>query len=511
MGAAFLGCISFEWSTDRGTRHTECMSDRIGVRARRRSPALSVRVRILAAILLVTAAGLAIAGTTAYVVQRERTLIEIDAVLTDTVDDARIVAADSAAVDVRGALRAVIAGVRPATNESTLAVIDGVAALEPRAVDFRLADDVLVARSVVETATGEVVLGTVTASGRLLRYVFVPVSVDGDPARGTFIAAFDVNAELRPVSDASRTYLFVGLATLMVVGLVGWVVAGRLLRPIRGLREATARITASDVSERIPVVGHDDVSALTSTVNEMLDRLQGALTGQRQLLDDVGHELKTPITIVRGHLELMNSSSAADVAATRDLAIDELDRMGGLVRDISALAQVERSALAQRYPADIAALVERVRQNAGALSAHSWVTTATADVVVAVDAAKLTQALLQLAANAVTHGAPTGAIELGSALTLDAAGRPRLQLWVSDHGPGVSDELLPRIFDRFQRGTRGRGPAGSGLGLAIVAAIAEAHGGTVLISPTPGGGATFTIDLPADSAPATPELKDIRL
>ncbi|WP_105035145.1 sensor histidine kinase [Cryobacterium aureum] len=474
------------------------MLDPISVRAWRRSPALSVRVRILAAILLVTAAGLAIAGTTAYVVQRERTLSEINAVLTDTVDDVRIVAADSSAVDLRGALRAVIAGVRPATNESTLAVIDGAAALEPRSVDFRLADDELVARSVTETASGEVVLGTVTASGRLLRYVFVPVSVDGDPATGTFIAAFDLNAELQPVSDASRTYLLVGLATLMVVGLVGWVVAGRLLRPIRGLREAAARITASDVSERIPVVGHDDVSALTATVNEMLDRLQGALTGQRQLLDDVGHELKTPITIVRGHLELMNPDSAADVEATRDLTIDELDRMGGLVRDISALAQVERSVLANRRPTDIAALIERVRQKAAALSEHSWVTTATADVVVPVDADKLTQALLQLAANAVTHGPPTGVIELGSAVTADAAGRPRLQLWVRDHGPGISDELLPRIFDRFQRGTRGRGPAGSGLGLAIVAAIAQAHGGTARVAATPGGGATFTIDLPAD-------------
>ena len=485
------------------------MTDPIGVRARR-SPTLSVRVRILAAILLVTAAGLAIAGTTAYVVQSERTLSEIDAVLTDTVDDVRIVAADSAARDLRGALRAVIAGVRPATNESTLAVIDGAAALEPRAVDFRLADDALVQRSEAETGSGEVVLGTVTASGRLLRYVFVPVSVDGDPARGTFIAAFDLNAELKPVSDASRTYLIVGLVTLIVVGLVGWVVAGRLLRPIRGLREAAARITASDVSERIPVVGHDDVSALTSTVNDMLDRLQGALTGQRQLLDDVGHELKTPITIVRGHLELMNPDNASDVVATRDLAIDELDRMGGLVRDISALAQVERSALANVHPTDIAALVERVRLKVAALSAHSWVVTATADGVVLVDADKLTQALLQLAANAVTHGAPTGVIELGSALTLDAAGRPHLHLWVSDHGPGISDELLPRVFDRFQRGTRGRGPAGSGLGLAIVAAIAQAHGGTALVAPTPGGGATFTIDLPADQAPASPDLKDIR-
>jgi signal transduction histidine kinase len=280
-----------------------------------------------------------------------------------------------------------------------------------------------------------------------------------------------------------------------MLGLIGWFVAGRLLRPIRQLRETAARITATGVSERIPVTGTDDVSELTSTVNGMLDRLEGALKGQRQLLDDVGHELKTPITIVRGHLELMEPADAADVGVTKALAIDELDRMSGLVRDISELAQLQRPLHVTVEPTDIDALVERVRVKASALStAHRWLADHRAGVIAEVDPDRITQALLQLAANAVTHGDCTE-ITFGSS----ASGRG-IRLWVHDDGRGIDEKLLPLLFERFRRGAAGRGETGSGLGLAIVAAIAEAHGGRASATSTPGAGATFTIDLPGGAA-----------
>jgi len=454
---------------------------------------LSVRVRILAAILIVAAAGMIAAGATAALVQRERSLASIDNDLTALVGDARFIASDSGETTLSATLAAVVQGIRPGTNEGTLAVIDGVAALAPGGdVDVRLeGDPAFVARITRETADGAVVLGTQVEGGRALRYVAAPVSVGGDPARGVFTAAFDLDAELNPVTEAFRTYTLVALVTLVVLGLVGWFVSGRLLRPIRSLREAAARITATDVSERIPVNGRDDVSALTRTVNDMLDRLEAALTGQRLLLDDVGHELETPITIVRGHLELMDPADPADVAATRDLAIDELDRMNGLVRDIGALAEVQRPVPLARTAVDIAALTEAVRTKAEALSPHQWVTKQAASVVVSVDGAKLTQAMLQLAANAASHGARGGTVEIGSAV--DSG---RLLLWVRDDGPGISLEEQHHVFERFRRGASGRGVAGSGLGLAIVAAIADAHGGSVRVDSAPGSGATFTLDLP---------------
>jgi two-component system OmpR family sensor kinase len=443
-------------------------------------------------------------------VQRERTLAGVDASLTDAVGDARFIAAEAGETSLNGVLGQIVQRIRPGTNETTLAIVDGAAALAPGGdVDFRLEDDAaFVARVTAETEDGDVVLGTVSSHGQTVRYVAAPVSVANDPGEGVFVAAFDLDAGLGPVTDAWSTSLRVTLIALVVLGLVGWVVSGRLLRPIRSLREAAARITASDVSERIPAEGRDDVSELTRTVNDMLDRLESALTGQRRLLDDVGHELKTPITIVRGHLELMDADDPADVRATRSLAIDELDRMNGLVRDISALAELQRPMPLNRTPVDIAALTEQVRTKAAALSGHRWVSTATAGVMAPVDSEKLTQALLQLAANAAGHGAATGVIDIGSAADQDAAGAPRLRLWVHDDGPGIGASAQEHLFERFHRGGSGRGTAGSGLGLAIVLAIARAHGGTVTVDSSPGAGTTFTIELPLLPAEAIPETTE---
>ena len=465
---------------------------------------LSVRARILVSMLSVAAAGMAIAGATAYAVQRERTLNDLDDRLVAAVDDARFIATDGGAATVNDALTAVIQRIRPGTNETTLGVIDGTAALTPGGqVDFRVEDiPGFVDRIDRETAAGSVVRGTATEGGRTVRYVAVPISVSGSTVSGVFVDAFDVNAELAPLSAAFQTFALVALAALIVVGLVGWMVSGRLLRPIRELRNAAARITASDVSERIPVSGRDDVSELTTTVNGMLDRLDGALTGQRRLLDDVGHELKTPITIVRGHLELMDASDPTDVAATRELAIDELDRMAGLVRDISTLSELQHPLLLDRRPTDIADLTERVRTKAAGLSPHDWVVSEAADVTAVVDSERLTQAMLQLAANAVTHGATANVIEIGSGVVRSASAAPRLQLWVRDDGVGMNDETQQHIFERFRRGFVGRGASGSGLGLAIVSSIASAHGGTVAVRSSLGGGSTFTIELPLETAEA---------
>src|SRR5690606_8460106 len=136
-----------------------------------------------------------------------------------------------------------------------------------------------------------------------------------------------------------RTYLLVSVLSLGAIALVGWFVAGRLLRPLRAVRDAASRITATDLSERIPVTGRDDVPDLTRTVNDMLDRLESATSAQQRLLDDVRHELQTPITIVRGHLELLDPGDEDEVASVRTLALDELDRMAGLVDAVGSLAE----------------------------------------------------------------------------------------------------------------------------------------------------------------------------
>src|SRR5699024_2917573 len=138
--------------------------------------------------------------------------------------------------------------------------------------------------------------------------------------------------------DTFRTYALVAAAALVVLAAVAWVLAGRLLRPVRALREAAEQISDTDLSRRIPVTGTDDLSELTRTVNDMLARLETSFRSQRLLLDDAGHELRTPITIVRGHLEVMDPADPDDAAATRELALSELDRMHRLTDDLVLLA-----------------------------------------------------------------------------------------------------------------------------------------------------------------------------
>ncbi|CAN5185244.1 HAMP domain-containing sensor histidine kinase [soil metagenome] len=453
-----------------------------------RRPLRSVRSRILATMLALAAVGMTLAGGAAYAIQRERTLVQIDERLSDAVDDAAFIATDSAAPDLEAALTALVQRLRPASGEGTFALVDGTRAIVPGG-EVPLhpeRDAAFVARVLLETSGGDVVRGTAQVGDAPLRYVAIPVTVGSNA--GLFVVVTDLAAELSPLNDAFATFALVAVVALVAVGLVGWVVAGRLLAPIRRLRETAARITASDPSERIEVVGTDDVSELTVTVNDMLDRLDGALQGQRRLLDDVGHELKTPITIVRGHLEVMSPDDPADVTATRALALDELDRMAGLVRDIAELSDLHRPLRIAPEPTPIAALTQTVRLKAAALSsAHSWTVTRAADVTAVLDPERLTQALLQLATNAVTHGPAGGEIRIASEIR-DA----RLVFTVSDDGPGVEGAAATEVFARFARGqSGGRGTQGSGLGLAIVAAIAVAHGGTASAQ-----GSTFTIDLP---------------
>lgn len=247
--------------------------------------------------------------------------------------------------DIETALATVLARVLPSGNESSLGVVDGRARFVSVAeVPFRLEDDpALITRVVNEVADGSARLGTHVGDLGQLRYLAVPITVAGSDATGIFITAIELRAELGELTTSFRTYTWVAALSLAVLGVVRWIVAGRLLRPIRALRETASRITTSDLRERIPVTGNDDVSALTATVNEMLARIEGSLRAQRQLLDDVRHELITPVTIVRGHLELLDASNPNEVDDIRVLVIDELDRMVTLIDDIELLCKLDCS------------------------------------------------------------------------------------------------------------------------------------------------------------------------
>jgi signal transduction histidine kinase len=323
-------------------------------------------------------------------------------------------------------------------------------------------------------------------------YAAIPVSVAGDPRPGHFVVAIFYDRHRDDIVDAVRVVALTSLAALALAGTAGWFVAGRVLAPIRLVRQTAAQISdSSDLTRRLDVPGEDDVAALAATFDHMLDRLEQAFAVQRHFVDDAGHELRTPITVIRGHLELM-SDDPADRAETLALVTDELDRMNRMVDDLLTLAKAEQPGFLDIEEVELADLTVSVVAKARALGERRWRVDEVAEARMPADRQRLTQALMQLAANAVRHTQEGDLIAVGSAV------RDRsVELWVRDSGPGVPLADRERIFRRFMRGAGRTGAHdGAGLGLAIVTTIAEAHGGTVTVVDAPGGGACFVMTMP---------------
>lgn len=319
--------------------------------------------------------------------------------------------------------------------------------------------------------------------------------VEQGTERGAFIVVTFQDRTYADLHDTMRTYAIVSaLALLLVTGFAAWQ-SGRLLAPLRTLRETAEEITDSDLSRRLPVTGNDDITALTHTVNGMLDRLESSFVGQRQFLDDAGHELKTPLTVLRGHLELLDIGSPEEIAETRELLLDEVDRMARLVGDLILLAKSDRPDFVSPRPVDLTGLTVDVLAKARGLGDRRWTLDETASVTATVDEQRVTQALLQLCDNAVKHTGAGDEIALGSSYDGTHA-----RIWVRDSGPGVPAADREQIFERFGRSAVPDEDEGFGLGLSIVRAIAHAHDGWVTLDDASPHGSVFTLVIPLDGA-----------
>jgi signal transduction histidine kinase len=281
------------------------------------------------------------------------------------------------------------------------------------------------------------------------------------------------------------------VSVLFIASALAWVVAGRILAPLRLLTETARSISETDLSRRIPVTGQDEIAELARTFNAMLDRLQGAFGTQRSFVSDASHELRTPITIVRGHLELLGDDPQ-ERRETVALVTDELDRMSRFVDDLLLLAKAERDDFLRIEEVELGALTDELMDKATALGKRRWLLASRGEATMVADRQRLTQAVMGLAQNAVQHTKDGDAISIGSTVDGDEA-----SLWVRDTGPGISRSDQERIFERFARTSASRRRSeGAGLGLSIVRAIAEAHGGRTEVDSRPGDGATFTIVVP---------------
>ncbi|SDU73587.1 Signal transduction histidine kinase [Gordonia westfalica] len=350
-----------------------------------------------------------------------------------------------------------------------------------------------------------------------IRWGKVEVSSDAPPGAaagaasdasgpGTFIVGIYTDPGRELVDRTMRVLALVGLAGMAVTTGAAYLVAGRILAPVRSVRMVAEEIGENDLTGRVPVDGHDDIAALAETFNAMLDRLENAYTTQRQFVDDAGHELRTPITVVRGHLELL-PDDPTERRKTLDLVDSELVRMSRIVADLLMLAKSEQPDFVVSREVDAAQLMLDIESKVQPLGDRFWLLMEVAEGPCQVDPERITQAMLQLASNAVRHTKEGTAIRLGSRFDGAGPGR-RLSIWITDEGPGVSPEDAPRIFERFQRGAGSRSAehsSGAGLGLAIVRAIAEAHDGVAWVRSVPGQGATFGIEVPAPEPTSAPQ------
>ena len=319
---------------------------------------------------------------------------------------------------------------------------------------------------------------------------------------GVFVVVFFPDVERADIAVAVRVITLTGVVVVVLSAFTAWSLAGRVLRPVRRMSRTARRVNDADLSGRIAVNGHDELAQLGHTLNDMLDRLEHGYGAQRQFLDDVAHELRTPITIAQGHLDLL-ADHPDDLDETVDIVRDELGRMSRYVSDLLVLAKAEQPDFLRLEPVDLGELAETLARRAPTLGPRRWVCDAAPApglTAVIADGGRLEQALLNLAGNAVEHTDPGDEIGYGIATTSPADGSSagRVDLWVRDTGPGIDPTIADTLFRRHIRGANsrvGRGE-GMGIGLSIVDVIAQAHGGSVSVHSLPGVGATFTISIP---------------
>jgi signal transduction histidine kinase len=323
-------------------------------------------------------------------------------------------------------------------------------------------------------------------------YTAIPIQTEAETL-GTFVAVHATAGERKEAIEALEVVVEVKIITLSLALLLAWIVAGRVLSPLRSLIATARSINETDLNKRISVQGKGELAELAKTFNEMMDRLQTSFAIQRNFVNDAGHELRTPITIIRGHLELMGDDPQ-EQQETIELVMDELGRMNRLVNDLVLLAKSENPDFLELQAIDLASFTEELFLKIRALAQRNWRLEGLARGTLALDRQRLTQAIVNLAQNATQHTTQENIIALGSAIE-----GKEVHFWIRDTGEGIAESDQKRIFERFGRAISSRRRSeGAGLGLAIVKAIAEAHGGLIRLESQLGMGSKFIIVLPLE-------------
>ena len=484
---------------------------------------MSLRARLLIGLILLTAAGLLVAGLVTYAAERSFLVSRIDQQLTGNVDSFEDVLDNDL-----GLAKAVLGpggggplfpegsgGPAPGGPGTAVLLPPGTYGIyrpasgsaRPYEVPPNLSEPDLPA-SIALSTPGHLHLITVnsTAGSGLQYRVLAKAS---DTGTGTLIIAIPLNDVGQTLTRLRNVEAIVIAAVLLALAAFAWLLIRVGLRPLDRMGATAGAIAAGDLSRRVsPADSRTEVGRLGLALNAMLGQIEQAF-GERQasedrlrrFLSDASHELRTPLTSIRGYAELFRmgaTSGSEDTEKAMARIEQEAARMGILVEDLLALARLDEMPQSRREPVDLEPLLRDAAADARAAARDREVTvTIAGEHVVTGDPSQLRQVLANLMRNALTHTPAGSPIELS--LSGSAAG---VAIEVRDHGPGLPAGSQDSVFERFWRSELGRerGKAGAGLGLAIVAAIVAAHGGTVAAHDAPGGGAAFTIEFPAPAA-----------
>ena len=343
-------------------------------------------------------------------------------------------------------------------------------------------------------------------NGPLMRVYVRAVSLPSGEVVG-YVLVGQPQSAIQHQLDDLKLFLILGvLLSLLGAGALSWFVAGRALRPLDAMAGTAEDIgRTQDLSRRLPVGGsNDEVGRLQRSFNQMLRqledaylRLRSALFAQRRFVADASHELRTPLTTIRGNVGLLlkrDDIAGEDRAAALNDIASESERMSRMVQDLLTLARADAGYHLEKLPLDLRPIVQEVSRQAQTLQPGRRVELLDGQAATVrgnPDAIK--QLLWILIDNAFKHTGEDGRVEVrlqpGSQLT---------SLVVSDNGPGIPQQDLERIFERFYQSDTSRTGEGTGLGLAIARWIAQEHGGRVFAGNNPQGGARFTVELPLD-------------
>lgn len=495
--------------------------------ARARWHALPLRARLATIITTLLVVGLGVSGVTSVTLLHRYLLGEVDQRLAQSAAGlARSTLADLSRADGRTSL--------PSDYYVRYTPLSGAAreAIQP---DTRTAsgqpdieqlsvDDVLRIEGQPFTTSG-------TRLRTSWRVVVYPVVADGD-VTGTFAVALPLADVDRTVSQLVRVLVISGSVIVVLGGIAGSMAVRRALRPLRDVEATAEAIAAGDLSRRVPSEPPTtEVGRLATSLNGMLAQIEAAFAARaasearmRRFVADASHELRTPLATVRGYGELyrMGAIAPEDLDTAMRRIEDEATRMGSLVADLLHLAKLDEGRPLTREDVDLGALAADAVGDLRALDPSRTVrlvgltedsaSGSRGSLVVRGDERRLRQVVANLIGNVARHTPAGSPVEIAvgcrpapAAGTLGTRGPEGTDtgpgvvvLDVRDHGPGIPAEEAERVFERFYRldASRSRTSGGSGLGLAIVAAIVAAHGGSVRVHPTPGGGTTVRVELP---------------